>query len=110
MKESFACHAENSKIRLCKDEKAVQHIVSCFLAFQCDPFDESNIKLTSLRSGQIAMDELVQDFETAHADGEILVKFFLQNVRFQITSHFRLSCIEKQMSSFSKPPAKSTAV
>ena len=38
LKESFACHAENSKIRLCKDEKPVQNIVSCFLEFQCDPF------------------------------------------------------------------------
>ena len=69
------------------------YIVSCFLAFQCDPFDESNIKLTSLQSGQIAMDELVQDFETAHADGEILVnKFFTErmfsdNIPFHATMH-----------------------
>ena len=80
MKESFACHAENSKIQLCKDEKEIQNIVSCFLEFQCDPFDESNIKLTSLQSGQIAMDELVQDFKTAHADGEILVNTFSDNI------------------------------
>ena len=57
LKESFACHAENSKIRLGKDEKAVKNIASFFSEFQFDPFDESNIKLTSPQSGQIAMDE-----------------------------------------------------
>ena len=109
LKESCACHTENSKFRLCKDENAVQNIVNCLLEFQCNPFDESNTTLTSLQSGQIATDELVHDFETAHADGEILVNTFFTERMFSDNIPFHATMHRNKRSSFSKPPSQSTA-
>ena len=63
-------HTENSARRMKLDEQAVQDLDDCITEFKCDPFDLEKPKLRSLQSGAIVSDELLMDFESAHAEGE----------------------------------------
>ena len=46
-----------------------------------NPLDLGNTNLQALQSGQVASEELIKDFETAHMDGEKIVQeFFNQNM------------------------------
>ena len=58
----------------------MQDLSGCINEFDCDPFDLTKPTLKFLQSGMIASEELVKDFETAHDDGEGLVKNSLMNV------------------------------
>ena len=50
--------------------------------FDFKPFDFSNGTLRTLKSGMIALDRLVCDFETAESDGELLVTEFFEELIF----------------------------
>ena len=67
-------HSENTSQRMKADEQAVQDIISCLTEFGSDPFDETKPSLRSLQSGVVASSLLVDDFESAQSDGEILHK------------------------------------
>ena len=69
-------HADFSKARIKKDEKAVQDMSDCLKEFGTDPFDLSNTQLRSLQSSLPASDELLKDFKSAKHDGEKWVEEF----------------------------------
>ena len=69
-------HADCSKSRIKKDEKAVQDMSDCLEEFGSDPFDVTNTQLRSLQSGIPASDELIKDFKSAKLDGEKWVAQF----------------------------------
>ena len=88
MEETSRCHAENSTSRLRIDEQAMQDLSSCINEFDCDPFELTKPTLRSLQSGMITSEELVKDFETAHDDGEALVKKFFDERMFSTEKSF----------------------
>ena len=105
MEETSICHAENSTSRLKIDEQAVQDLNNCINEFDCDPFDLTKPTLRSLQSGMIASEELVQDFETAHDDGEMLVKNFFDKRMFSAEKSFDATISRNARGNFNRPPA-----
>ena len=105
MEETSSCHAENSTSRLRIDEQAMQDISSCINEFDCDPFDLTKPTLRSLQSGMIASEELVEDFETAHDDGEALVKKFFDGRMFSTEKSFNATISRNARGNFNRPPA-----
>ena len=67
-------HRENSKSRLRIDEQCVQDIISVITEWDCNPFDLQQQSLRTFQTGAYATKELVEDFETAYADGDLLVQ------------------------------------
>ena len=63
------CHSGNTGPRRRKDEKAVQNLIALMHTWDCNPFNENQI-LRTLMSGEIASEQLVEDFKTAQSDGE----------------------------------------
>ena len=76
-KKKVGKHADCYKPRCKADERAVQDLKACLDEFQCDPFDPTDTTLRSLQSGLSASEELVADVMSAKADGEHMVKEFL---------------------------------
>ena len=105
MEETSSCHAENSTSRLRIDEQAMQDLSSCINEFDCDPFDLTKPTLRSLQSGMIASEELVEDFETAHDDGEALVKKFFDGRMFSTEKSFNATISRNARGNFNRPPA-----
>ena len=105
MEETSRCHAENSTSRLKIDEQAMQDLNNCINEFDCDPFDLTKPTLRSLQSGMIASEELVQDFETAHDDGETLVKNFFDKRMFSAEKSFDATISRNARGNFNRPPA-----
>jgi hypothetical protein len=62
-------HKECAPARMCKDEQAVQDLISCFKEFDCFPFDPR-----TLQSAIPATPELIRDFKKAKQDGETQLK------------------------------------
>ena len=81
-------HAENSSSHLAIDEQAIHGMDQCLTEFASDPFDLGNTTLRSLQSGQVASEELVKDFETAHTAGEKIVQEFFNQRLFSDTVPF----------------------
>ena len=102
--ESSKGHKENTTARLLLDERGVQDLDNCITEFDCDPFDLSKPVLRSLQSGMIAPDELVQDFDSAHDDGEALVQTFFTERMFSNEKQFDATIHRNSRHSFSKPP------
>ena len=96
IKHSRPGNKENTKFRLQQDEKCVQNLDSCIMEFDSNPFDLGNIVLRTMQSGQVASVKLVQDFETAHADGEKKVKEFCEERMFSARKKFLRNCTSKQ--------------
>ena len=64
----------NVKSRLQIDELYVQDILSLVEEWKCNPFDSNNQNLRLLQTGAYALEELVNDFESANKDGDALVQ------------------------------------
>ena len=97
-------HTENSAFGLKADEQAVQDIDKCLTEFSSKPFDLSNGTLRTLQSGMIASDKLVYDFETAHSDGELLVKEFFEERMFSAEKSFDDTMHRNSRHTLDKPP------
>ena len=69
-----AGHKENTKPRRRLDEKAVQDLIVLMREWGCDPFDLSQQELRTFMSGELADDKLVNDLESAHEDGEEVIR------------------------------------
>ena len=70
-------HKECAPAHLCRDEQAVQDLISCFKEFDCFPFDPASPALRTLQSAIPATPELIQDFKKAKQDGETQLKIFM---------------------------------
>jgi hypothetical protein len=70
-------HKECAPARMCKDEQAIQDLISCFKEFDCFPFDPASPALRTLQSAISATPELIQDFKKAKQDGEAQLKKFM---------------------------------
>ena len=105
MEETARYHAEISTSRLRIDEQAMQDLSSCINEFGCDPFDLSKPTLRSLLSGMNASEELVKDFETAHDDGEALVKKLFDERMFSTEKSFDATISRNARGNFNRPPA-----
>ena len=66
-------HKENAKSRLRIDEQCVQDVISLISMWECVLFDLQHQLLRSFQAGAYASKELIEDFESAYCDGEILV-------------------------------------
>ena len=106
MEETSRRHAENSTSRLRIGEQAMQDLSSCINEFDCDPFDLTKPTLRSLQSGMIASEEHVKDFETAHDDGEALVKKFFDEKMFSTEKSFDATISRNARGNFNRPPAR----
>ena len=69
-----AGHKENTRPRRRLDEKAVQDVIALMQEWGCEPFDLSQQQLRTFMSGELADERLVNDFETAHKDGEAEIR------------------------------------
>ena len=76
------------KILLLHDEQGVQDLDKCISEFECDPFEEMRPTLRSFQSGTMASDQHVHDLDTAHKDGESLVKSFFKERMFTNVKNF----------------------
>ena len=87
----------------------MQDLSSCINEFDCDPFDLTKPTLRFLQSGMIASEELVRDFETAHDDGEALVKKFFDERMFSTEKSFDATISRNARGAggggFNRPPA-----
>ncbi|KAI4813533.1 hypothetical protein KUCAC02_002772, partial [Chaenocephalus aceratus] len=64
--------------RMREDEQCVQDLVECMHEFDTFPFDTASTTLRTLQSAMPASDELVADFNSAHAAGEKKLTHFLE--------------------------------
>lgn len=71
-------HKECGSKRMQEDEQCVQDLVACMHEFNSFPFDPSSPTLRTLQSAMPASDELIADFNSAHAAGEKKLTSFLQ--------------------------------
>ncbi|KAL8565961.1 hypothetical protein ACOMHN_054946 [Nucella lapillus] len=78
-------HVECQPARMKKDEQAIQDLHGCMTEFNAQPFDTSSPALRSLQSGLVASPELVQDLNTAFADGQDQVETLLNDRVFTKT-------------------------
>ena len=76
-KQLSRTHTECAPTRMRKDEQAVQDLISCIDEFDCFPFNPASPNLRTLQSAIPASTELVHDFATAKADGELKLKEFM---------------------------------
>ena len=74
------------------------------MEFDCDHFDPANPILRTLQSRQVASEKLIEDFETAHTDGEIKLKAFLQERMFSGMKQFDATVHINSSENFSNPP------
>lgn len=58
-------HTGNSTKR-----REIHHLDRCVIEFDCDLFHEIKPILRSHQTGMVASYQLIEDFETAHADGK----------------------------------------
>ena len=73
-------HTEIGPTRMQKDEQCVQDLVACMNDFNSFPLDPSSPTLRTYQSAMPASDELVADFNSAHAAGEEkLICFFCES-------------------------------
>ncbi|KAK1893417.1 Serine/threonine-protein kinase ATG1 [Dissostichus eleginoides] len=63
-------HTECGPKRMREDEQCVQDLVECMHEFDTFPFDTASTTLRTLQSAMPASDELVADFNSAHAAGD----------------------------------------
>ena len=81
MKSYKSGHKENTTTRLKLDELGVQDIDNCIIDFNCDPFDNENVRLRSLQSGEFASEDVEADLLSAPDDGNTkLYEFFHERV------------------------------
>ena len=78
--------------------------------FASDPFDLGNTTLRSLQSGQVASEELVKDFETAHTDGEKIVQEFFKQRMFSDTVPFSATIHRNSRLNFSMQSANKESI
>ena len=71
-------HSECNPKRMQEDEQCVQNIVSCLDEFEAYPFNPDLPTLRTMQSGVPAPQVLVDDFKTAHSDGEERLGIFLE--------------------------------
>ncbi|KAK1902008.1 U3 small nucleolar RNA-associated protein 10 [Dissostichus eleginoides] len=71
-------HTECGPKRMREDEQCVQDLVECMHEFDTFPFDTASTTLRTLQSAMPASDELVADFNSAHAAGEKKLTHFLE--------------------------------
>ncbi|KAK1880410.1 U3 small nucleolar RNA-associated protein 10 [Dissostichus eleginoides] len=71
-------HTECGPKRMREDEQCVQDLVECMHEFDTFPFDTASTSLRTLQSAMPASDELVADFNSAHAAGEKKLTHFLE--------------------------------
>ena len=65
-----------------EDEQCVQDLVACMHEFDSFPFNLASPTLCTLQSAMPASDELIMDFNSAHAAEEEKLTSFLQNQIF----------------------------
>lgn len=102
--KSKQIHSENTSQRMKVDEQAVQDITSCLIEFGSDPFDETKPSLRSLQSGVVASSLLVDDFESAHCDGERLFTTFCDDRMLSTNVSFYSAVHKNSRRNFSNPP------
>lgn len=101
-------HTQCAPTRMCKDEQAVQDLISCIKEFYCFPFDPASPNLRPLQSAIPAPTEIIRDFMTAKQDGESKLKEFMdervyskkKSIHDRIKRHTSLT--------FAKAPASKT--
>ncbi|MCH2406096.1 MAG: hypothetical protein MK200_07885 [Nitrosopumilus sp.] len=119
IKPAASKHKENTSKRIKLDEHSIQDLDDCLIEFDCDPFDQSEIRLKTLHSGEFADINLQQDIKTALPDGEAQFHDFLKNRMFSRNVSFDATIHKNNRKNFLSPivsikfpskPAKSAAM
>lgn len=108
LKRTASDHRENSKKRRKVDEQAVQDLNACLEEYECDVMCGLNSLLHSLQSGKLADESLINDFRTAHADGEKLLERFFSERLFSTTTPWTKTISLNKRRNFSKPVKSET--
>ncbi|KAL8563613.1 hypothetical protein ACOMHN_024714 [Nucella lapillus] len=93
-------HVECQPARMKKDEQAIQDLQGCMTEFNAQPFDTSSPALRSLQSGLVVSPELVQDLNTAFADGQDQVETLLNDRVFTKTKLLTASIHKNKRQTF----------
>ncbi|KAL8608663.1 hypothetical protein ACOMHN_002892 [Nucella lapillus] len=93
-------HVECQPARMKKDKQAIQDLQGCMTEFNAQPFDTSSPALRSLQSGLAASPELVQDLNTAFADGQDQVETLLNDRVFTKTKLLTATIHKNKRQSF----------
>ena len=64
------------------DELGVQDIDNCIIDFNCDPFDNENVRLRSLQSGEFASEDVEADLISAPDDGNTKLIYKIKGVGY----------------------------
>ena len=104
IKATSNVHKENTKTRIKLDESSIQELDNCLIEFECDPFDQSEIRLRTLHSGEYASSNLQNDFKNAHADGENLLQTFFKDRIFSRNTRFGKTIHINNRKNFHNPP------
>lgn len=105
-KEHKKKHTECSSKRIQQDEQCVQNLVASLDEFDSFPFKLASLTLRTLQSAMPATDELVADFNSAQAAGELkLTGFLRERVFSKNTSLYAPVPLSKRWT-FAKGPGK----
>ena len=97
-------HTNCGPKRLRQDEQCVQDLIACMYEFDSFPFNPASPNLRTLESAMPASSQLVADFNSAHAAGEIkLVGFLKERVYSKTTSLHARVPLSKRLT-FAKEP------
>ena len=103
-KETKWKHVECGPKRMREDEQCVQDLVTCMQEFKAFPFDASSPTLRTLQSAMPASDELIADFNSAHAAGERKLNNFLRDRVFSKNTSIHAPVPLSKRLTFAKMP------
>lgn len=103
-KEAKRKHVECSPKRMREDEQCVQDLIACMHEFDSFPFNPASPTLRTLQSAMPASDELIADFNSAHAAGEEKLTSFLQERVFSKKTSLHAPIPLSKRLTFAKEP------
>ena len=97
-------HTECCPKRLRQDEQCVQDLIACIQEFDSFPFNPASTTLRTLQSAMPASSQLVADFNSAHAAGEMKLAGFLKERVYSKTTSIHTHVPLSKRSTFAKEP------
>jgi len=97
-------HTDCGPNRLRQDEQCVQNLIAGMLEFDSFPFNLTSTTLRTLQSAMPASSQLVADFNSAHAAGEMKLEGFLKERVYSKTTSLHASVPLTKRLTFYKEP------
>ncbi len=97
-------HTDCGPKRLRQDEQCVQDLIACMHEFDSFPFNPASPTLRTLQSAMPASSQLVADFNSAHAAGEMKLAGFLKERIYSKTTSLHARVPLSKRLTFAKEP------